>query len=216
MADGFRFYERQAEGLGDYFLDSLWSDIHSLRLYGGIHAIHPPWLSWHALQEVSLRRLRSNRRRRSACSGRFGLPPEPGPDIGKAGMISKRQVGLPAPVEISPRSDGFVSILDPLEGDSDRELWLNASLDQCCSMGRRKWWHISVSRHGEKLYFSPCRAARPRWRGSPEWRSSLHSPTRGCCPSAAMEFLRERDVDSKITEQERIRVVDGQDLSVPE
>nr|VFK44656.1 MAG: hypothetical protein BECKTC1821E_GA0114239_103815 [Candidatus Kentron sp. TC]VFK54122.1 MAG: hypothetical protein BECKTC1821F_GA0114240_100419 [Candidatus Kentron sp. TC] len=40
LAEGFRFYERQAEGLGDYFLDSLWSDIHSLCLYGGIHAIH--------------------------------------------------------------------------------------------------------------------------------------------------------------------------------
>lgn len=40
LADGFRFYERQAEGLGDYFLDSLWSDIHSLRLYGGVHGIH--------------------------------------------------------------------------------------------------------------------------------------------------------------------------------
>ncbi|VFM96336.1 MAG: hypothetical protein BECKG1743D_GA0114223_101739 [Candidatus Kentron sp. G] len=40
LAEGFRFYERQAEGLGDYFLNSLWSDIHSLRLYGGIHAIH--------------------------------------------------------------------------------------------------------------------------------------------------------------------------------
>jgi hypothetical protein len=40
LADAFRFYERQAEGLGDYFLDSLWSDIHSLRLCGGIHAIH--------------------------------------------------------------------------------------------------------------------------------------------------------------------------------
>ena len=40
LADGFRFYERQADGLGDYFLDSLWSDIQSLRLYGGIHAIH--------------------------------------------------------------------------------------------------------------------------------------------------------------------------------
>nr|VFJ50225.1 MAG: hypothetical protein BECKDK2373B_GA0170837_102723 [Candidatus Kentron sp. DK] len=39
LAEGFRFYERQAEGLGDYFLDSLWSDIHSLCLYGGIHAI---------------------------------------------------------------------------------------------------------------------------------------------------------------------------------
>lgn len=40
LADGYRFYERQAEGLGDYFLDSLWSDIHSLRLNGGIHSIH--------------------------------------------------------------------------------------------------------------------------------------------------------------------------------
>ncbi len=40
LADGFRFYERQADGVGDYFLDSLWSDIQSLRLYGGIHAIH--------------------------------------------------------------------------------------------------------------------------------------------------------------------------------
>ena len=40
LADGFRFYERQADGLDGYFLDSLWSDIQSLRLYGGSHAIH--------------------------------------------------------------------------------------------------------------------------------------------------------------------------------
>jgi len=40
LADGYRFYERQAEGLGEYFLDSLWSDINSLRLYGGVHAVH--------------------------------------------------------------------------------------------------------------------------------------------------------------------------------
>ena len=39
LADGYRFYERQAEGLGAYFLDSLWSDIQSLRLYSGIHVI---------------------------------------------------------------------------------------------------------------------------------------------------------------------------------
>ena len=32
------FYERQGEGLGDYFFDSLFSDIDSLTLYGGIHA----------------------------------------------------------------------------------------------------------------------------------------------------------------------------------
>ena len=40
LADGYRFYERQAEGLGEYFLDSLWSDINSLHLYAGIHTIH--------------------------------------------------------------------------------------------------------------------------------------------------------------------------------
>jgi hypothetical protein len=40
LADGFRFYVRQVDGLGDYFLDSLWSDIQLLRLHGGMHAIH--------------------------------------------------------------------------------------------------------------------------------------------------------------------------------
>lgn len=43
MADlisGSRFYERQAEGLGDYFLDSLFSDIDSLQIYAGIHSVH--------------------------------------------------------------------------------------------------------------------------------------------------------------------------------
>ena len=34
---GQDFYESQAEGLGNYFLDSLFSDIDSLALYGGIH-----------------------------------------------------------------------------------------------------------------------------------------------------------------------------------
>ena len=40
LTDGFRFYESQAIGLGDYFLDSLFSDIDSLHLYAGIHALH--------------------------------------------------------------------------------------------------------------------------------------------------------------------------------
>jgi len=31
------FYEKQVEGLGDYFFDSIFSDIDSLVLYGGIH-----------------------------------------------------------------------------------------------------------------------------------------------------------------------------------
>ncbi len=37
---GYRFYERQKQGLGNYFLDSLSSDIESLKIYAGIHSIH--------------------------------------------------------------------------------------------------------------------------------------------------------------------------------
>jgi hypothetical protein len=37
LADGQSFYEQQGEGIGDYFLDSLCSDIDSLALYAGIH-----------------------------------------------------------------------------------------------------------------------------------------------------------------------------------
>jgi hypothetical protein len=38
LLDGFKFYESLSKGLGDYFLDSLFSDIESLYLYAGIHA----------------------------------------------------------------------------------------------------------------------------------------------------------------------------------
>lgn len=37
LIDGFRFYDRQEQGLGDYFLDSVMADIDSLLLYAGIH-----------------------------------------------------------------------------------------------------------------------------------------------------------------------------------
>ena len=40
LVDGFTFFERQAEGLGNYFLDSIFSDIESLHLYAGIHVLH--------------------------------------------------------------------------------------------------------------------------------------------------------------------------------
>lgn len=36
---GFKFYERQAAGVGSYFLESLNSDIDSLLLYAGIHRV---------------------------------------------------------------------------------------------------------------------------------------------------------------------------------
>ncbi len=38
LYEGRLFYENQREGLGEYFFDSLFSDIDSLTLYGGIHA----------------------------------------------------------------------------------------------------------------------------------------------------------------------------------
>ncbi|MBN2313191.1 MAG: hypothetical protein JXM79_04635 [Sedimentisphaerales bacterium] len=37
LYEGRLFYEKQGEGLGEYFFDSLFSDIDSLVLYGGIH-----------------------------------------------------------------------------------------------------------------------------------------------------------------------------------
>ncbi len=37
LIEGRLFYEKQGEEIGDYFLDSLFSDIDSLALYGGIH-----------------------------------------------------------------------------------------------------------------------------------------------------------------------------------
>ena len=40
LADGYAFYEGQSTGLGHYFLDSLFSDLESLYLYAGIHALH--------------------------------------------------------------------------------------------------------------------------------------------------------------------------------
>ena len=38
LVDGYRFYERQAAGIGRYFLDSLYSDIESLQISAGVHA----------------------------------------------------------------------------------------------------------------------------------------------------------------------------------
>jgi plasmid stabilization system protein ParE len=40
LIDGFAFYEGQSKGLREYFLDSVFADIESLRLYAGIHSQH--------------------------------------------------------------------------------------------------------------------------------------------------------------------------------
>lgn len=34
-----KFYDRQEAGVGDYFFDSLFSEIDSLAIYGGIHSV---------------------------------------------------------------------------------------------------------------------------------------------------------------------------------
>jgi plasmid stabilization system protein ParE len=39
LDQGYDFYERQTEGIGAYFLDSLFSDIDSLIISGGVHPI---------------------------------------------------------------------------------------------------------------------------------------------------------------------------------
>ncbi len=40
LVEGYLFYEQQSEGLGDYFLNSLYSDIDSLLVSAGVHATH--------------------------------------------------------------------------------------------------------------------------------------------------------------------------------
>ena len=40
LVDGFNFYEKQSNGLGDYFLDTLFADIDSLIIYHSIHSVY--------------------------------------------------------------------------------------------------------------------------------------------------------------------------------
>ena len=40
LKEGYYFYERQKEGLCHYFLETMSSDIDSLRIFAGIHSIH--------------------------------------------------------------------------------------------------------------------------------------------------------------------------------
>lgn len=39
LVDGYRFYEDQSPGVGEYFLDSLFADIDALMLNAGIHPV---------------------------------------------------------------------------------------------------------------------------------------------------------------------------------
>ncbi len=37
LMSGYYFYEKQSDGVGEYFLDSLYSDIDSLVINAGVH-----------------------------------------------------------------------------------------------------------------------------------------------------------------------------------
>lgn len=39
LEEGYHFYESQSDGLGTYFLDTLYSDIDSLAYFAGIHRV---------------------------------------------------------------------------------------------------------------------------------------------------------------------------------
>ena len=40
LIDGYGFYERQSQGIGEYFLDTLYFDIDSIVVTVGIHPVH--------------------------------------------------------------------------------------------------------------------------------------------------------------------------------
>jgi hypothetical protein len=40
LAAAREFYDRQEAGVGDYFFDSLFAEIDSLTIYGGIYSVH--------------------------------------------------------------------------------------------------------------------------------------------------------------------------------
>ncbi|MDB6004658.1 MAG: uncharacterized protein JWR15_1645 [Prosthecobacter sp.] len=47
LIEGHLFYEGREKGLGDYFLDNLFADIDSLRLFGGMHPM--PYRHFHRM-----------------------------------------------------------------------------------------------------------------------------------------------------------------------
>lgn len=40
LVDGFYFYEKQADGIGTYFLESIYADVDSLSDNAGIHPVY--------------------------------------------------------------------------------------------------------------------------------------------------------------------------------
>jgi len=47
LIEGLHFYDKQADGLGSYFLTNLYADIESLRISAGIH--NKPYKDYHRM-----------------------------------------------------------------------------------------------------------------------------------------------------------------------
>lgn len=75
IQSGQQFYEQQQEGLGVYFLDSLFSDIDALLLYAGVHQ---QFFGYYRVlsKRFPLRNLLSAERTNHSSMARAGLPPE--------------------------------------------------------------------------------------------------------------------------------------------
>ena len=56
LESGAQFYESCATGVGDYFLDSILSDLVSLVLFAGVHPILL-WIPSNAVKAISIRHL---------------------------------------------------------------------------------------------------------------------------------------------------------------
>ena len=69
VLDGYWFYNRQEPGLGEYFSDTLYGEMASLRLYAGIHS-QAVWFSYDAVPRIPLLGLLRHRRR--CCKGLCG------------------------------------------------------------------------------------------------------------------------------------------------
>lgn len=54
LIDGYWFYEKQGEGLGTYFLDTLFSDIDSLRIYAGLYSKYMGKISSFTLETLPI------------------------------------------------------------------------------------------------------------------------------------------------------------------
>ena len=56
LESGAQFYESCATGVGDYFLDSILSDLDSLILFAGVHPIQF-WISSDVVEAIPIRHL---------------------------------------------------------------------------------------------------------------------------------------------------------------